>query len=68
MIHWVYEDSTKMTPEEQAYIAQLQAQIKPKRRANMWSFVNQPFMTDDPFSNPSPFDNNNPFFPKRRRI
>lgn len=57
-----------MTPEEQAYIAQLQAQIKPKRRANMWSFVNQPFMTDDPFSNPSPFDNNNPFFPKRRRI
>lgn len=63
-----------MTPEEAAYVAQLEAQVRPKRRVNgMWALTNQPFMETDPFSAESPFDlkspfeMGNPFFPKKRR-
>lgn len=65
-----------MTPEEQAYVAQLEAQIRPRRKNGMWAltrdrnfmFADSPFDASSPFDLSSPFDReSSPFFPKKRR-
>jgi hypothetical protein len=62
-----------MTPEEQQiYLAQLQAQARPRKRNPMWAMVrdsgSSPFDNSSVFDDISPFESQySPFFPRRRR-